>query len=67
MKPNTLLAFITGALAGAAVALLYAPDKGANIRKKIKAKAEEEYYAAKEKLEKEARKAKEKFEGKPVE
>ena len=41
MKPSTLLAFIGGALAGAAIALLYAPDKGENIRKKIKAKAEE--------------------------
>lgn len=51
MKPNTLLAFIAGAFAGAAIALLYAPDKGENIRKKIKAKAEEEYRTAKEKLE----------------
>ncbi len=50
MKPNTLLAFIGGALAGAAIALLYAPDKGENIRKKIKEKAQEEYSAAKEKL-----------------
>ena len=61
MKPSTLLAFIGGALAGAAIALLYAPDKGENVRKKIKAKAEEEYHSAKEKIANEARKAKEKF------
>ena len=61
MKPSTLLAFIGGALAGAAVALLFAPDKGENIRKKIKAKAEEEYKYAKEKLENGTRKTKESF------
>ena len=43
MRPNTLLAFIGGALAGAVVALLYAPDKGENIRRKMRERAEDEY------------------------
>ncbi len=54
MRPNTLLAFIGGALAGAAIALLYAPDKGEHIRKKIRQKAEEEYYAAKNRIKQQA-------------
>lgn len=50
MKQSTLLAFIGGALAGAAAALLLAPDSGANTRKKIKEKAAEEYEALKERI-----------------
>jgi gas vesicle protein len=32
---KTILAFVGGALAGAAVGILLAPDKGSNLRKKI--------------------------------
>ena len=36
---NVLLAFLTGAVIGAGVGILYAPDKGEKTRKKIKKKA----------------------------
>lgn len=49
MRTNTLLAFMGGAIAGAVVALLFAPEKGETIRKAIKDKAAEGYKAAKEK------------------
>lgn len=38
---SVLLAFLLGAAAGAAVALLYAPASGAETRKKLKDKARE--------------------------
>lgn len=38
---HTLLAFALGALAGAAVALLYAPASGAETRRKLRDKARE--------------------------
>ena len=41
MKSNGLLAFLTGAVAGAVVALLYAPDKGEETRKKLVDKVKE--------------------------
>ena len=50
MKPNTILAFLGGALVGAAIALLYAPEKGSDTRKKIKSMAENEFDAIKDKL-----------------
>ena len=37
---NTLLALLTGAAIGAGVGLLYAPDKGAKTRKKLKKNAD---------------------------
>lgn len=54
MKQNTLLAFIGGALVGAAIALLYAPDKGSDTRKKIKNMAEKEFESIKNKIKNES-------------
>jgi hypothetical protein len=50
MRQNTLLAFIGGALIGAAFAIIFAPDKGSNIRQKIKRMAHEEYDSLRNKL-----------------
>ena len=50
MKCNGIIAFIGGALVGAATAILLAPDSGENTRKKLKEKAEEEYNNLKEKV-----------------
>ena len=47
---NSLLAFIAGAMAGAAVALLIAPESGEKTRKRIKDKAVGVADAAKEKI-----------------
>ncbi|MET7028270.1 YtxH domain-containing protein [Sediminicola luteus] len=38
---NILLALLTGAAIGAGIGILYAPDKGTEIRKKIKKKAQD--------------------------
>lgn len=62
MKPGIIFAFIGGALAGAAVALLVAPDSGVNTRRKIREKAEEDYQALKDKLNKVKSECEEKLE-----
>jgi len=41
MKTKGLLAFLAGAAAGAVIALLYAPDKGEDTRRKIVDKVKE--------------------------
>ena len=50
MKGDTLLAFIGGAIVGAAAAILFAPDNGAETRKKIKETLDKEYQNIKSKL-----------------
>lgn len=51
MKTDTFFAFIGGAIAGAAVALLLAPESGEETRKKIKDSVDTEYQALKKKYE----------------
>ena len=41
MKDNSLLSFITGAAVGAALGILFAPEKGEVTRRKIKNAAQE--------------------------
>ena len=48
-RGNTLLAFIAGAVAGAAAALLMAPDSGEKTRKKIVERLDELEKALEEK------------------
>ncbi|MBO5406858.1 MAG: YtxH domain-containing protein [Bacteroidales bacterium] len=50
MKCNGIIAFIGGALAGAAAAILLAPDSGENTRRKIKERAQQEYDNLKKKV-----------------
>ena len=50
MKCKGLLAFIGGALAGAAAAILLAPDSGENTCRKLREKAQLEYDHLKEKM-----------------
>lgn len=51
MKNNSFFAFVAGALAGAAIALLLAPDSGENTRRKLKQAASDGLDAASEKAE----------------
>lgn len=74
MKSDTgsvLLALLTGAVVGAGVGILYAPDKGSNTRKKIKDSVDETRHElaerlnqAKEELTRSANEKKETFENK---
>ncbi len=50
MKYNGIIAFIGGALVGAAAAILMAPDSGENTRRKLKEKAQQEYDNLKQKV-----------------
>ncbi|MBO7248689.1 MAG: YtxH domain-containing protein [Bacteroidales bacterium] len=50
MRGDTLLAFIGGAIVGAAAAILFAPDAGTETRKKIKETLDKEYQNLKSKL-----------------
>lgn len=43
MKQNTLLAFMGGALVGAAACILFAPGRAMSVRKKIRAHAANHY------------------------
>lgn len=63
MKCNGIIAFIGGALAGAAAALLLAPDSGENTRRKIRESASREYDNLKEKIRTEGCSCKEAPEG----
>lgn len=49
MKANVLFAFISGAVAGAATALLFSTETGAQTRQKIKETVDSEYQNLKEK------------------
>lgn len=65
---NTIVALLTGAIVGAGVALLYAPDKGENTRGKIneeakraKFKFDKQFHETTDRLSKSARQAKTSF------
>lgn len=50
MKSENLFTFLGGALVGAALAILFAPDSGEETRKKIKDTFDKEYQGLKNKL-----------------
>lgn len=43
MKNNSLLTFVTGAVIGAAAGILFAPEKGETVRRKIRETARDKY------------------------
>ncbi len=59
MKGDHLFSFIGGALVGAAIAILFAPEAGEETRKKIRNTVEREYHDLKNKFHELERKAKE--------
>lgn len=50
MKGESLFTFLGGALVGAAIAILFAPDSGDETRKKIKDTFDKEYQGLKNRL-----------------
>ena len=50
MKTDNILTFLGGALVGAAVAILFAPESGEETRKKIKDTFDKEYQNLKDKI-----------------
>lgn len=50
MKADSLFTFLGGALVGAAVAILFAPESGDETRRKIKDSFDKEYQNLKEKI-----------------
>jgi Gas vesicle protein len=53
MKQCSVIAFLAGAVIGAAAAILLAPDSGRNTRRRIREMAQDEYDYLKKKMEKE--------------
>lgn len=58
---NTILAFLTGAAIGAGIGILFAPDKGATTRGKIKESVDDAKSDIKNKLDKTSEEWKDKF------
>jgi gas vesicle protein len=58
---NTMLAVVTGAAIGAAIGILFAPDKGSNTREKIKDGFNDATYDLKNKIGEVSDKVKRKF------
>jgi len=54
MKGDNLLAFISGAVIGAAAAILFAPSSGKETREKLKDNIDKEYKSFKDKVKNEA-------------
>ena len=50
MKSKSILAFLAGTAIGAGLAILFAPNKGSETRKKIKERAKNDYETIKSKM-----------------